>query len=148
MSLQRVAGHRTGEDSDDLQHWLEALEGAPAVHRTVLLSCDNPVHGEDAPTWFYVEGSATDGIARRRCLGCGQVRHLLDSEEHWSHPPMHACGTCGQSMFEMALGLHIESGASVKWLAVGIRCVGCGTLDGLTDMTVPGLSVEELLRRV
>jgi hypothetical protein len=143
-----MAGHRTGEDSDDLQHWLEALEGAPDVHRTVLLTCDNAVHGADAPTWFYVEGDASKAIARRRCLGCGKVKHLLDSEDHWSHPPMHSCGTCGQSMFEVAVGLHIEGGEHVRWLAVGVRCVGCGMLDGLTDMTVPSLPVDETLRQL
>jgi hypothetical protein len=140
-----MAGHRTGEDSDDLRHWLEALDGAPAVHRTVLLTCDNAVHGAEPPTWFYVEGDAEKAIARRRCLGCGHVRHLLDSEEHWSHPPMHSCGTCGQSMFEVAVGLNIEGGELVRWLAVGIRCVGCGMLDGLTDMAVPGLPVDDVL---
>lgn len=146
MALQRVAGHRTGEDSDDLQHWLESLDGCPPVHTTLLATCTNPVHGEEQPTWFYVEGDAAAGIARRRCLGCGVVVHVLDSEQHWTHPPMRCCGTCGQSMFEMAAGLSVVSG-EVRWMAIGLRCVGCGCLDGLTDMHVPGLSVAEVMER-
>lgn len=147
MALQRVAGHRTGEDSDDLQHWLESLDGCPAVHTTVLATCESPVHGDDAPTWFYVEGDAAGAIARRRCLGCGLVKHVLDSEAHWTHPPMRCCGTCGQSMFEMAAGLHVRSG-EVTWAVIGLRCVGCGCLDGLTDFNVPNLPVDEVISQI
>lgn len=147
MTLQRVAGNRTGEDSDDLMAWLKGLEGCPTISAAVLARCANEVHGDDRPTWFYVEGDAQSGLARRRCLACGLVVHLLDSESHWTHPPMHCCGTCGQSMFELAVGLHIED-AFVDWLAVGLRCVGCGCLEGLTDMNVDSLTYDEVAARV
>jgi ribosomal protein S27AE len=147
--MQKVAGNELGEDSDDLQQWLEALKGCPSVNMTLLARCASPVHdGDEAMTWFYVEADATASVARRRCLACGEVAHLLDSEEHWTHPPMHACGTCGQSMFEVAVGLHVESGTTVTWLAVAVRCVGCGRLDGVTDMNVPSLPVDEVRSRV
>lgn len=143
--MQKLAGSELGEDSDDLRGWLEGLEGCPRVNVTVLARCGSPVHdGDDAMTWFYVEADAANGIARRRCLACGEVRHLLDSEQHWNHPPMHACTTCGQSMFEVACGLHVENGATVSWLAVAVRCVGCGRLEGVTDMNVPDLPVDEV----
>jgi hypothetical protein len=107
------------------------------------------VHDADeAMTWFYVEADAANAVARRRCLACGDVAHLLDSKAAWTHPPMHACGTCGQSMFEVATGLHVEPGTTVTWLAVAVRCVGCGRLDGLTDMNVPNLSLDEVRARV
>jgi hypothetical protein len=51
-------------------------------------------------------------------------------------------------MFEVAVGLHVESGTTVSWLAVAVRCVGCGRLDGVTDMNVPSLSVDEVRARV
>jgi hypothetical protein len=144
VALQRLAGHRTGEDTDDLCLWLESLDGCPTITSTVIATCTNPVHGDEPPTWFYIEGDAATGVARRRCLGCGLVHHVLDSEAHWNHPPMRSCGTCGQSMFELGYGLHSEGGV-VTWMALGLRCVGCGTLDGLTDMAVPGLSQTDLL---
>ncbi|HEU0130230.1 MAG TPA: hypothetical protein VFQ85_04470 [Mycobacteriales bacterium] len=149
MTMQKVAGNALGEDSDDLQHWLEGLQGCPPVNLTLLCRCLNPVHdGDDAMTWFYVEADPANAVARRRCLACGDVHHLLDSAEHWTHPPMHACLTCGQSMFELAAGLHVESGTTVTWLALAVRCVGCGRLDGVTDMNVPHLSVDEVRSRV
>lgn len=143
--MQKVAGKELGEDSDDLQKWLEALTGCPSVNVTLLARCTNPAHdGDDAMTWFYVEADAQNAVARRRCLACGMVNHLLDSEEHWTHPPMHSCDTCGQSMFEVAYGLHVDGGVTVSWLAVAVRCVGCGRLDGVTDMNVPNLPVDEV----
>lgn len=143
--MQKVADSQLGEDSDDLQHWLEALTGCPSVNVTVLARCGNPAHdGDEAMTWFYVEADPANAVARRRCLACGMVHHLLDSEEHWTHPPMYACGTCGQSMFEVAYGLHVVGGETVTWLAVAVRCVGCGRLDGVTDMNVPNLPVDEV----
>ena len=143
--MHKVAGSELGEDSDDLRQWLEALTGCPSVNVTLLARCNNPVHeGDDSMTWFFVEADAANGVARRRCLACGDVHHLLDSADHWTHPPMYACTTCGQSMFEVACGLHVEGGTTVTWLAVAVRCVGCGRLDGVTDMNVPGMPLDEL----
>jgi hypothetical protein len=143
--MQKVAGNELGEDSDDLRTWLEGLKGCPPVNVSLLARCANPVHdGDEAMTWFYVEADAANAVARRRCLACGDVHHLLDSADHWTHPPMHACQTCGQSMFELAVGLHVDAGTTVSWLAVAVRCVGCGRLDGVTDMNVPNLPVDEV----
>lgn len=144
MTLQRLAGNELGEDSDDLQHWLESLEGCPPVNLTLLARCPNPSHGDEAMTWFYVEADAARSVARRRCLACGLVSHMLDSEEHWSHPPMCMCGNCGQSMFEVAAGLHVENGTHVSWVAVAVRCVGCGRIEGVTDFTLPHVPLDEV----
>jgi len=34
------------------------------------------------------------------------------------------------------------------WLAVGVRCVQCGRLEGVTDLFVPGLSLAEVATAV
>jgi hypothetical protein len=147
VALQRLADHRTGEDADDLKHWLEMLQGCPSVDVTALAVCDNPTHGDDKPTWFYVEADAATGVARRRCLACGLEHHVLDSEANWRvNIHMHMCPTCGQSMFELAAGLHTSPGEHpdepvVTWVVLGVRCVTCSRIDGLTDMFVPGLPV-------
>jgi len=145
--MHKVSDHKVGEDSDDLRHWLEGLENCPTISVTTLAHCENPVHGTEAPTWFYVEGDATEGLARHRCLACGIVKHVLDSEERWNHPPMRSCGTCGQSMFELAAGFHVADGA-VDWLALGLRCVGCGMLDGLTDMNAHGIPLPDAIAAI
>ncbi len=113
------------------------------MHDVVVLACGE--HGDDRPTWCYVEADAASGIARRRCLACGSSVCLLDSAERWTHPPMFACRGCGHSIAEICVGLHMPDGERVRWLVVAARCVECGRLAGLTDMVVGDVPVDEVL---
>src|SRR5437899_3144400 len=132
MVLRTISGVPTGENVEDLRSFLTALPGAPEVHETVVLACGD--HEDDRPTWMYVEADARAGVARRRCLQCAQSFALLDSAERWTHPPMWSCGSCTQSIAEVAVGLAVEDGEHVTWVVVGARCADCGRLGGLTDM--------------
>ena len=143
MVLRTVAGIRTGEDAEDLRAFLMKLEGAPPVHETVVLACDN--HGDERPTWTYVEADAEVGVARRRCLQCASNVSVLDSAERWTFPQMWNCGSCGQSIAEVAAGLSVPDGEHVEWLVLGARCVECGRIDGLTDMVLPGRPLDEVV---
>jgi hypothetical protein len=143
MVLRVVAGVRTGEDTEDLRAFLMGLEGCPKVHETVVLACGN--HGDERPTWTYVEADAEAGVARRRCLQCARSVALLDSEQRWTHPLMWCCNTCGQSIAEVAVGLSVPDGDNVEWLVVGARCVECGRVDGLTDLVVDSRPVGEVV---
>ena len=143
MVLKKVAGARKGEDAEDLRSWLTELDGSPEVHETVVLACAQ--HGDERPTWAYVEGNASEGIARRRCLACATTVHLLDSEPRWTHPPMFACRGCGQSIVEVAAGLNAPDGEHVEWVVIGLRCVECGRLSGLTDFVVDSLPLSQVV---
>jgi hypothetical protein len=143
MTMRTVGGIRTGEDVEDLTDWLRQLGGALEVHEVVVLTCDR--HGDDRPTWAYVEADAARGLARRRCLACAASVALLDSEQRWTHPPMHACAGCGHSIAEVAAGLHLPDGEHVEWVVVGARCVECGRLAGLTDFVVDRTPLPEVL---
>lgn len=150
MTLHATATLGTvGEDVDDLRTYLHDLLDCPPIQHTQQLRCAS--HGGE---WFFVEADPTEGVARRRCITCGTSTHLLDSAEHWSFAPMHACSACGQSIMELAVGLHTGSAAEpdsaprVRWLALAARCVECGRIDGLTDAWVPGLTLGEVAGRV
>lgn len=147
MVMRTVPGHsgaRTGEDVEDLRHWLRtALTGGPDIHEVVVLSC--PRHGRERPTWAYVEADPRAGVARRRCLACAASTALLDSEQRWTHPHMHQCAGCGHSLTELAVGLSVPDGEHVTWLALGARCVECGRLAGLTDLVLDAVPVAEVL---
>jgi hypothetical protein len=152
VTLHKLAAHpgTAGEDSEDLREWLHRLTGCPPLQASAMLSCRNPVHGTEPATWFFVEADAQAGVARHRCVGCAEVQSLLDSAEHWTYPPMHSCGDCGQSMVELAVGLHTDPGsagasARVSWLVLAGRCVACGRIDGLTDLVVDAAAVEDLI---
>jgi hypothetical protein len=146
MVIRVVAGVRKGEDVEDLRAFLTQLEGAPEVHETVVLGCGN--HGDERPTWTYIESSPAEGIARRRCLQCATTTPILDSDDRWSFPPMWSCGSCGQSIAEVAAGLSMPDGDHVEWLVLGARCVECGRIDGLTDFVVPKLPLDEVVSRI
>lgn len=143
MVHRKVAGAVAGEDVEDLRTWLSQLAGSPPVHETVVLACAE--HGDERPTWAYVEASAAEGVVRRRCLACATVVHLLDSERRWTHPPMWACRGCGHSIVEVAAGLSVPDGEHVDWVVVGARCVECGRLAGLTDLVVAGRPLPDVL---
>ncbi|MCW2713864.1 MAG: hypothetical protein JWN88_911 [Frankiales bacterium] len=143
MVMRTVHGARTGEDAADLRSWLHELPGAPQVHEFQVLGCGE--HGDERPTWAYVEADATAGVARRRCLACGTSVSMLDSDARWTHPPMFACQGCGHSIAEIGVGLNLPDGQHVQWVAVAVRCVGCGRLAGVTDMVVAGVPAAEVL---
>jgi hypothetical protein len=143
MVLKKVAGARKGEDVEDLRAWLSSLGSGPEVHETVVLAC--PQHGDERPTWAYVEGNVREGIARRRCLACATTVHLLDSEARWTYPPMFCCQGCRNSIVEVAVGLSVPDGEHVEWAVVGVRCVECGRIAGLTDMVVEARPLSEVL---
>lgn len=154
MVLQTIAGKRIGEDVADLQRWVLALEGCPAVTHTVVAECTEPAHVDEPGAWFYVEADSSQALARRRCLSCGHVAHILDSEERWTAPHMWSCHTCGQSIAEVVAGVHAPTNDStgepgpVTWVAIAVRCVGCGSVAGVADFVVPGLSYDEVAARV
>lgn len=154
--LRNKAGIRIGEDSADLCTWVRALADCPPITDVVLATCASPMHGSETASWFYVEADAEHGLARRRCVGCGLTVDLLDSGAHWNFPPMHSCLGCTQSMMEFAVGMHAEpaitdeataqpGSAIVSWVAVGVRCVTCGRIDGLTDAYVDYRPMSEVL---
>lgn len=140
-------------DAAGLLSWLRALPGCPSVTRAVLAACRAPWHGAERPTWLFAEASAAEGIARLRCVACGTPNDVLDSGAHWSYPPMHACRSCAQSMVKVAVGLHAEpsprgaddEAAVVSWAVVAARCIACGRVEGLTDMHVARVPLDEVI---
>lgn len=125
---------RKAEDADDLRTWLTTLPGAPVVTDTLVLTCGQ--HGDDRPTWHYVEADAAAGVARRRCVACAFAVSLLDSDARWTFPPMWSCRACGHSLAEVAAGLSAPDGEHVDWVVLGARCVECGEVAGLTDVVL------------
>lgn len=143
MVLHTVAGAAMAEDVADLRQWLSTLPRGPEVSESVILACGR--HDDDRPTWAYVEADPVAGVARRRCLACADAVPLLDSATRWTHPPMLACRSCGQSIVEVAAGLSLPDGEHVEWVVLGARCVACGRLAGLTDLLVDRLPLSQVL---
>jgi hypothetical protein len=146
MVLRTVGGHRIGEDTEDLRAFLTQLDGSPVVRETLLLGCDN--HGDERPTWTYVEADPATGVARRRCLQCATSHWIMDSESRWSFPHVWSCLACSQSICEVAAGMAMPDDDHVDWLVLAARCVDCGRIQGLTDMVLPNVPLPEVLGKL
>src|SRR5271154_6686116 len=134
--VMRTTGNRhSAEDAEDLAVWVHALADCPPITQTALALCRHPAHGEDPASWFFVEADAEAGVARLRCLSGGHVTELLDSADRWTFPGAWACVSCSQSIAEVVYGINDDAGTA-KWLAVGVRCVECGDVAGVTDFVL------------
>ena len=143
MTAQTTGDVRVTSVQEMLQ-WLRDLDGCPPITRAFMARCTNDVHADDPATWFYVEADASAGVARLRCLACGAVRPILDSEEHWTFPAVWSCRDCRQSIAEVGLGVHADTDMAT-WMVVAVRCVECGRVAGLTDLVVPNLPLGEFV---
>lgn len=144
MTLRKVGRQALAETIEDLERWLRSLEGCPVINRTRRVRCTRSAHGDEEATWFYIEADAANGVARMRCLACGDVRPVLDSQERWTFPSAWSCHNCNQAIAEVAFGIHNEN-SRATWLAMAVRCVECGHLEGVTDLVVPDIDVDELV---
>ena len=145
MTVGAKHGGRTADSIAGLAEWLTDLPGGPLVNRVHVAECMLPVHRDGAASWWYIEADAHAGVARLRCLACGDARPVLDSAERWTFPAAWSCGTCAQSIAEVAFGMHLEDDDSVTWVAVGVRCVNCGEIGGVTDLVVGGMPLADAL---
>jgi len=134
MVLRAGGRSSRAEDVEDLRAWLASLPGGPFLSSTVVLACGQ--HGDERPTWMYVEADPAAGVARRRCLSCGFAVSILDSGTRWTFPGMWSCQGCGHSIAELAAGISAPDGDHVDWVVLGARCVECGQVDGLTDFVL------------
>ena len=145
MTLRTAGGRTLAESVQDLKQWLHGLDGCPPIQRTVVAECRRPTHGEDPGTWFYVEADRADGVARVRCLACGDSNSLFDSADRWTYPTAWSCSSCRQAIAEVVYGLHVEGGDAVTWVAMATRCVECGDMAGVADFVLPGVAVDEVV---
>lgn len=145
VALHQHLGHTVGDAADDLLAWLRRLESCPPVSEAVLVGCRHD--DADAVGWSYIEADAAAGVARRRCVACAVSISLLDSDERWTYPPMFCCPLCQGSIVELgvALSSRDRSDAAIAWLAVGVRCVGCGVIKGVTDFCIEARPGHEVI---
>ena len=144
MTLRTVAGRQTAETVNDLQTWLRGLDGCPPITHTAAARCRMPMHEDEPATWFYVEADAAAGVARTRCLACGDARPLLDSAQRWTFPAAWSCFNCRQSIAEVAYGVHAD-GDRATWIVMSVRCVECGHLAGVTDQVLQDVPMDDVL---
>jgi hypothetical protein len=127
-----------GSEPDDVREYLVAYKAERyEVQQTRMCRCGC---GSQA---FRLEADRDEGCARRTCTACGAAHFICDSAEYWEDatPEGWKCTQCGNDACNLGVGfsLYEAEGADppdVRWISVGGRCTGCGTLGSFVDWKV------------
>ncbi|MGI5501010.1 hypothetical protein [Lentzea sp. CA-135723] len=94
---------------------------------------------------FRVQMTA-DQCMRRTCLACGKAEFIADSAEHWDEDDAEECEcTCGGEEFAAALGSSCRPDGEVRWVSVGLECLGCGLAGVYEDWKIDYLPSRHLI---
>jgi len=138
MTIDTSGEWWVGTAADDIREYLRAYEaeGYP-VHETRMCRCGC---GSDE---FAVEADQDEGCAMRICVRCAAAHPICDSAEYWdeAEPERWECTECGSTTCNVGVGFSLyepEEGnkPDVRWISVGLRCTGCGTLGSFVDWKV------------
>ncbi|WP_112261625.1 hypothetical protein [Lentzea terrae] len=85
---------------------------------------------------------------RRRCVRCSTAEFLADSAEFWEDDGAEECACpCGGEEFAAVLGLSCRPDGEVRWVSVGLRCLGCGACGVHEDWKIDYSPTRHLLTR-
>ena len=127
MAIDSSGEYWTSPVPDDIHGFLEsyASEGYD-VDDFRLARC------ECGSVAFRLEADDDEGVARRTCAACNARHFICDSEEYWAdaEPEQCTCVECGADTVNVGVGfsLYDHDPTGIRWLYVGVRCTGCGTL--------------------
>jgi hypothetical protein len=139
-----------GSEAADIEAYLRAYEAeGHLVDETRLCKC------KCGSIEFRLEADRNEGCAQRLCAGCGTKHLICDSAKYWNdaEPENWFCVVCQGVIGNVAVGFSLyeadeEEERDVRWISVGVRCVGCGTLSSPVDWKVGYGSSYQLLEEV
>jgi hypothetical protein len=134
MAIDESGKWWTGTAPDDVRGYLEAYaEDGYQVHDFRLARC--PCGCVE----FRLEADDNEGVARRTCTSCGEIRFIADSAEYWSdaEPEVWKCVECSSETTNVGVGFSLyEDNRGIRWLFVGVRCARCGILGCFAEWKV------------
>lgn len=144
MAIDTSGDYWKGTDPSDIDEYLAdyTREQYPA-DRCVHAKC---ACGADS---FQLEVDPDESTAKRVCASCAAEALMLDAAEYWedSAPAVVECA-CGSTIHEVAVGFSHREDGSVKWVTIGVRCVGCGILGSPADWKIDYDPTEHLYQQV
>lgn len=145
MSIDTSGQWWIGTEASDIREFLVAYAADDyPVHEFTLAKCSC---GSDV---FNLEADDDEGVAKRTCVGCNSERFICDSEEFYTdaEPEELVCIECGSRQTNIGVGFSLYDDGNVRWLHVGVRCVGCGVLGCFTGWKVAYSPSQDLIKRV
>lgn len=131
--IDRSKRYWTGDSPADIDEYLRLYAEEPGLEVKPVACRDC---GGDA---FEVRCDAREGVIRVKCARCGAQRLLLDGEEYRENARLRLkkCPVCRESRtFNVRAGLVRRENGDVRWVYIGNRCTGCGTLGSFLDWKV------------
>lgn len=122
-----------GSDPVDIDEYLAAYseQGYP-VRRVIHASCP----ACDSVT-FRIRADDEEGCADRTCVACGTVALMLDSADYIEDADMGPAECpCGGETFNVAVGFALYDDENPRWVYLGLRCIGDGTLGVYADWKI------------
>ena len=117
----------------------EALDIKPVVCR----AC-----GSEA---FLLRLDRDEGVIQVECTACGTKKILLDGEDYRADARLRlrkcpVCKSCKE--YNLRVGFARRENGSVKWVYIGNRCTGCGTLGSYLDWKINYEPTDEVERNI
>jgi hypothetical protein len=127
MAIDKSGKWWWGDGPQDLRDYLVAYSEDNCLateFRLAMCACGSLV--------FSSEIDAHEGVARRKCVGCGIEHFLCDSQEVWddASPKPWKCGTrCKSREANICIGFALrDDHQDIRWVYLGMRCTKCGVL--------------------
>ena len=144
MAIDTTGEWWVGTGEDDIDTYLELLMAdvhpiSEVVHATC--GCGSRV--------FTVSADADEGCVIRACSSCTKEHPVCDSGEYVEDSDLEGVVCqCGDERFELAVSFSRRDDGSIRWLAVGVRCVACGVLGSPADCKIDYSPSEHLTAQV
>lgn len=142
--IDRTPKYWTGDSPDDIAEWLREYTELPEleVKPVVCNSCGQNV--------FTIRVDRNEGAMQVTCVACKTKKRLLDSDGIWRDcsPRSVRCGICKERTNNVQVGLHRRANGDIKWVYIGNRCTGCGTLGSYTDWSIDYSPTDELEQNI
>ena len=138
--IDKTKTYWTGDSADDIADYLRAYTAEPSidVKPVACRSCGSGV--------LEVKVDQDEGAVQVICPLCGAQKILLDCEEIWAdaRPKPVKCPICRDKRCNVQVGFLRRENGSAKWVYVGNRCVGCGTLGSYLDWKIDHEPTDEM----
>ncbi len=131
--IDKTKTYWTGDSADDISEWLRLYVGDDTmdVNPIVCHAC-----GCDS---FELRIDQDEGAIQVKCTSCGTKKILLDCDDVWANakPKLRKCRICKTcKSYNVRVGFLRRENGSVKWVYIGNRCTGCGTLGSYVDWKI------------
>lgn len=139
--IDKTKKYWTGDGPEDISEYLRLYSGDRRIDIKPVLcrSCGNDC--------FELRVDQEQDALQVACTKCGARKILLDCAEVWqdAKPRLRRCPVCKTcKSFQVRAGFLRRENGSARWVYIGNRCTGCGTLGSFLDWKIGYEPTEQM----